>query len=364
MKLVCFFVFFFSICLQNIFAKLNFSDEQSAYTHFINNPNHPITQEDVTDAINKCWLDVSEQLITKSIDQNNDYSVEIKRTISTLKQKLDRLTALLNINKKIDIVKASFQWAQSPENIFLNIKFSHRWSSPGALKVKDEQVVTEKNRFQFSALSNDPTSSPKKYIVDLTLLHNVIESETKYSFASVGKVVVTLKKEKKKIWNRLLLSKEKNPSMQIWWDMKEKYDPDIKKFLKEKEKKKKEKEAKKLENALHGEKRIINEEGKEESIQNNNNTINTNNINDNKESIEIKNQKVNEDEDDEEEEEEENDEDDDASLEDMGYDNLEELDDEIKNENKKNENKEEGTVGVGEQINNEKPKLENTTEEL
>lgn len=359
MKLVCFLFFFFFICSQNSFAKLNFSDEQAAFTYFTNNPNHLITQDDVTDAIGKCWLDVSEQLITKSIDQNNDFSFEIKRTINTLKQKLDRLTALLNINKKIDIVKASFQWAQSPEYIFLNIKFSHRWSSPGALKVKDEQVLTEKNRFQFSALSNDPTSSTKKYVVDLTLLHNIIESETKYSFASVGKVVVTLKKEKKKIWNRLLLSKEKNPSMHVWWDMKEKHDPDIKKFLKEKEKRKRDKKARKLENALKGEKRVVNEEGKEDSSTVPGTNENSNKDN-NKENVEITKQEEEDDYEDDEEEEE-----DDGALEEMGYDNLEETEDEMKsesentNENKKNENAE--TV---EQTNADTSKSEDSTEEL
>ncbi|SBS83022.1 co-chaperone p23 (P23) [Plasmodium ovale curtisi] len=115
----------------------------------------------------------------------------------------------------------------------------HRFNGPSALKVKDEEIISKKNNFSFSAYSNDSNSITKKYIVNLTLLHDVIESETKYSFASVGKVVVTLKKEKKKIWNRLLLSKEKNPNMQVWWDMKEKYDDSVQNFLKDEEKKEK-----------------------------------------------------------------------------------------------------------------------------
>ncbi|CRG95363.1 co-chaperone p23, putative [Plasmodium gallinaceum] len=235
----CFFVIYIFILFNVVFSKLNYQNEQMASAFFESHKNYIVTKEDIIDGIEKCWFNVSEYLINESIKQEKDFSNDIKATINTLKQKLDQLVTVSYSNKKIDTVNASFQWAQSPENIFLNIKFSHRWSSPGALKVKNEEIISNKNHFSFSAFSNDSNSLTKKYIVDLTLLHNIIESETKYNFASVGKVVVTLKKEKKKIWNRLLLSKEKIPNMHVWWDMKEKYHGSIQDFLKEEEKKKK-----------------------------------------------------------------------------------------------------------------------------
>ncbi|ETB59204.1 hypothetical protein, variant [Plasmodium yoelii 17X] len=171
--------------------------------------------------------------------KGNDFSNDIKIVVNEMKQKFDKLLTASYSIKKIDTINASFQWAQSPEYIFLNIKFSHRWSSPGALKVKDEQIVSENNKFFFSAYSNDPNTVKKKYVVDIDLLHDIINSETKYNFASVGKVVITLKKKEKKIWNRLLLSKEKNPNLQVWWDMKEKYNDSVLEFLKEEEQKRK-----------------------------------------------------------------------------------------------------------------------------
>ncbi|CAX64432.1 hypothetical protein PFAG_00453 [Plasmodium falciparum Santa Lucia] len=229
----CFFVFCIFLFFNVVLSKLDFANEQIASSFFESHKNYRVTKEDIIDGIEKCWFNITDYLISESIKQDNDFSNDIKTTVTAMKNKMDQLLTTSYSNKKIDTVNASFQWAQSPEYIFLNIKFSHRWSSPGALKVKDEEIVSKKNNFSFSALSNDSNSVTKKYIVDLTLLDNIIESETKYNFASVGKVVVTLKKEKKKIWNRLLLSKEKYPNMQVWWDMKEKYHDSVQNFLKE-----------------------------------------------------------------------------------------------------------------------------------
>ncbi|SCL99184.1 co-chaperone p23, putative [Plasmodium chabaudi chabaudi] len=240
----CIFIIYVLLC-KNVLSKLNFQNEELAIAFFESNKGHTVTKEEIVDGIEKSWFEVTNYLINESIKQGNDFSNDIKIAVNEMKQKLDKLLTASYSIKKIDTINASFQWAQSPEYIFLNIKFSHRWSSPGALKVKDEQIVAEKNKFFFSAYSNDPNTVKKKYVVDIDLLHDIIDSETKYNFASVGKVVITLKKAEKKIWNRLLLSKEKNPNLQVWWDMKEKYNKSVLEFLKEEEQKRKDEKTEK-----------------------------------------------------------------------------------------------------------------------
>ncbi|VTZ67253.1 HSP20-like chaperone, putative [Plasmodium chabaudi chabaudi] len=240
----CIFIIYVLLC-KNVLSKLNFQNEELAIAFFESNKGHIVTKEEIVDGIEKSWFEVTNYLINESIKQGNDFSNDIKIAVNEMKQKLDKLLTASYSIKKIDTINASFQWAQSPEYIFLNIKFSHRWSSPGALKVKDEQIVAEKNKFFFSAYSNDPNTVKKKYVVDIDLLHDIIDSETKYNFASVGKVVITLKKAEKKIWNRLLLSKEKNPNLQVWWDMKEKYNKSVLEFLKEEEQKRKDEKTEK-----------------------------------------------------------------------------------------------------------------------
>ncbi|EUR80382.1 hypothetical protein PFBG_00389, partial [Plasmodium falciparum 7G8] len=88
---------------------------------------------DIIDGIEKCWFNITDYLISESIKQDNDFSNDIKTTVTAMKNKMDQLLTTSYSNKKIDTVNASFQWAQSPEYIFLNIKFSHRWSSPGII---------------------------------------------------------------------------------------------------------------------------------------------------------------------------------------------------------------------------------------
>lgn len=46
--------------------------------------------------------------------------------------------------------------------IFLSIKFAHRWSSPGALKVQDEKIEVTACCFNFSA-SGDHSQLRKRY---------------------------------------------------------------------------------------------------------------------------------------------------------------------------------------------------------
>ncbi|CAD2097876.1 co-chaperone p23, putative [Plasmodium vinckei] len=230
-------MFFFCIftiyvlLFKNVLSKLNFQNEQLAIDFFESHKGHTVTKEEIVDGIEKSWFEVTNYLINESIKQGNDFSNDIKIAVNEMKQKLDKLLTASYSIKKIDTINASFQWAQSPEYIFLNIKFSHRWSSPGALKVKDEQIVSEKNKFFFSAYSNDPNTVKKKYVVDIELLHDIINSETKYNFASVGKVVITLKKKKKKYGTDYYYLRRKIPIC--------KYNESVLEFLKEEEQKRK-----------------------------------------------------------------------------------------------------------------------------
>ncbi|CXI02848.1 co-chaperone p23, putative [Plasmodium berghei] len=269
-------MFFFCIfaiyvlLFKNVLSKLNFQNEQLAIAFFESHKGYIVTKEEIIDGIEKSWFELTNYLINESIKQGNDFSNDIKIVVNEMKQKLDKLLTASYSIKKIDTINASFQWAQSPEYIFLNIKFSHRWSSPGALKVKDEQIISEKNKFFFSAYSNDPNTVKKKYVVDIDLLHDIINSETKYNFASVGKVVITLKKKEKKIWNRLLLSKEKNPNLQVWWDMKEKYNDSVLEFLKEEEQKRKNEKTEKGNEDENSEDELLYEQAEIDDNENNN----------------------------------------------------------------------------------------------
>eukprot|EP00922_Rhytidocystis_sp_ex-Travisia-forbesii_P017611 GHVS01026241.1.p1 GENE.GHVS01026241.1~~GHVS01026241.1.p1 ORF type:complete len:196 (+),score=53.91 GHVS01026241.1:301-888(+) len=124
----------------------------------------------------------------------------------------------------------AFQWAQSPQQIFLNIKFAYRWSSPGALSVENEEIDTKPCCFYFSGVGTH-SHVKKEYRLELDLFDDLEPAETKWSFASVGKVFVTLQKKTPGVWRQLTSSPSKFPNMAVWWDMKEKFQESNTNFL-------------------------------------------------------------------------------------------------------------------------------------
>ncbi|CBZ51203.1 conserved hypothetical protein [Neospora caninum Liverpool] len=126
-------------------------------------------------------------------------------------------------------VPPAFQWAQSPVEVFLNIKFAYRWSSPGALSVVDPLFASDTQSFAFSGVGTH-SGIKKKYSLSLALFDEIIPEATRWSFASVGKVVVTLQKKKMGVWDRLTEDKAKISNMNVWWDMKEKVQRDLDDF--------------------------------------------------------------------------------------------------------------------------------------
>merc|ERR1712194_951694 len=77
----------------------------------------------------------------------------VRKEVGDLKQNADGLLLALSPQKAADIgvVRCASQWAQNSTTIFLSVKFSHRWSSPGALKLHDEVVKVSECCFNFSA---------------------------------------------------------------------------------------------------------------------------------------------------------------------------------------------------------------------
>ena len=105
--------------------------------------------------------------------------------------------------------------------VFLDIKFSHRLDSPGCLEVQNPQVSITKTRLKFSGFCARSTQRIKLDL-DLEFFEDVDPDESNYSFTSVGRLNVNLKKDEELAWSRP--TKGKKPgNVHMWWEMKEKY---------------------------------------------------------------------------------------------------------------------------------------------
>ena len=173
------------------------------------------------------------ELAKKGVDYRESLSV----SINTMKKALDDINNKHRFEKKeYQTVSPAFKWAQSLEDVFLEIKFAHRHDSPGCLEIKDMNVDIKNDSVKFEGycvLGDVPIKIDFK--IDTFKALNV--SECTHGASSVGRYQITLKKEEKSFWKKLLKDETPiPPNMRIWFEMKEKYQEELKEFEEKEEK--------------------------------------------------------------------------------------------------------------------------------
>ena len=123
------------------------------------------------------------------------------------------------------------KWAQSLDEIFIEIKFAHRHDSPGCLEMKNLKVELKDKSVKlvgYCVLGDVPIKM--NYYIEMYDKINVKES--KHFVSSVGRYQFNLKKKKSNnYWKKLLSDKMAVPTnMRIWFEMKEKYQDQLSKY--------------------------------------------------------------------------------------------------------------------------------------
>ena len=110
----------------------------------------------------------------------------------------------------------AFEWAQSLDRVFINIKYSHRWDAPGCNEVKKENVESFENLVMFTAycIQGD---TPIKFTLNLDLFESVDEKDSKYTSSSVGRYQLSLKEEKSGYWKNIVRKGADLPSNMRTW---------------------------------------------------------------------------------------------------------------------------------------------------
>jgi len=186
--------------------------------------------------INRGWWSAARELVLSAhqkADAKFRASLEtvVRREVGAMKQKADALLLALapQDDSKIGIVRCSFQWAQNSSAIFLTMKFSHRWSSPGALKVHDEKASVSDCCFNFSA-SGEHSQLRKRYTLDLKFFKEVDTHHWYWQHASAGRVTIEIRKKEPGKWTRLLATKDKPGNMAVWDAMYGKWSQEVAQF--------------------------------------------------------------------------------------------------------------------------------------
>ena len=167
-----------------------------------------------------------------------------KRRISfrqPLQSSINRISSTLDsivLKHRYDqTVYPAFQWAQSLNNIFIEIKFAHRHDSPGCLDMKNYTTNIQSHYITFEGycVLGDV---PIKIEFDINLFKGINKDKSMFAFGSVGKGIFTLYKEEEGVyWEKLVNegSSSVNRNMRVWFEMQEKYEEELKGIIEHKD---------------------------------------------------------------------------------------------------------------------------------
>eukprot|EP00930_Biecheleria_cincta_P105325 TRINITY_DN97986_c0_g1_i1.p1 TRINITY_DN97986_c0_g1~~TRINITY_DN97986_c0_g1_i1.p1 ORF type:complete len:407 (-),score=100.53 TRINITY_DN97986_c0_g1_i1:31-1218(-) len=196
--------------------------------------------EEIATLVKRGWWTAARELILAS-HELSDAAKKVqlekvtRREVTQLKLKADELVLGLSQqdSSKIGLVRCAFQWAQNSTAVFLSIKFSHRWSSPGALKLHDEKVEASPCCFNFSA-NGDHSGLHKRYALDLKFYSEIDPDRWSWQLASAGRMTAEIGKKTAENWPRLLETKTKPGNMAMWDSMSDRWRDELKAFGKKK----------------------------------------------------------------------------------------------------------------------------------
>ena len=157
-----------------------------------------------------------------------DYRTSLKLAINSIKKELEDVNIKYRYQKiEYKNIYPASQWAQSLDNIYVEIKFAHRHDSPGCLEVEDRKIDIKEDSLSFTGTC----SLGDDYIrIDYSIkLHKKINvAASVHESGAVGRYRFTLKKAERGFWEKLLADgEEPHSNMKIWYEMKEKYQDEL-----------------------------------------------------------------------------------------------------------------------------------------
>lgn len=90
----------------------------------------------------KCAKELSNLANSVRIDVRGVFDMESR----TIAKEIKEIKSAIESTLPVSIIAPAFQWAQSPTEIFINVKFAHKLDAPATLNVEAETVnITDDN---------------------------------------------------------------------------------------------------------------------------------------------------------------------------------------------------------------------------
>jgi len=156
---------------------------------------------------------------------------QLKLIGNHIKRDIDNIVSTASTKKAVQTLMPVFQWGQNRHNVIMQVKFAHRWDSPGCLDTKNTNV--EFTPFGVSLTADCIQSNqPLHFDFNISLLEEIDVAKSSWSLEAVGRLFMNMTKVTGVIWERLLNGTDKLPQMKIWWDAKDldQYSKDMETF--------------------------------------------------------------------------------------------------------------------------------------
>lgn len=126
-------------------------------------------------------------------------------------------------------IAPAFEWAQSPDALLLQVKFSHKLDTPATLGCEaDREGLGLSVSGRHVSFRADCKAARKAFHLTFTALRELDGENSTWSMTSVGRATLTLRKATAAMWPRLLSSTAKARSqVHTWWQMQEKLKGEI-----------------------------------------------------------------------------------------------------------------------------------------
>lgn len=176
--------------------------------------------------------ETAELLSSKTIVDDSKLVAEAKKRAMDYKRQIEKFLRALGGDPAQKFAGApALQWAQSPDKVFLEVQWAHRFDSPGCLDIKNRNVVISPSSLEISGECAQG-SNLEKYAISIEFPHEVDPDASTQSFVAKGRGVITLKKRDRGVWESPVKGLQP-PQLKVWTDMRDRYAKEMAKFTEE-----------------------------------------------------------------------------------------------------------------------------------
>lgn len=177
--------------------------------------------------------DSSQFLLDSLLNRGIKFKDSLKKSVSNIEMQLKEFYNKFRFEQdEFQLVVPVIQWAQSLNNVFLYLKFSHRHDAPGCPEVKNLNIDLLPHELYLTAYCIQ-ADIPIKFELKLPFFVNITAEESTHSAQSNGRYIFTLMKGQTGMyWDRLVKEISDYPKhTRLWLEMHEKYKSEIENFI-------------------------------------------------------------------------------------------------------------------------------------